>query len=842
MRFMRQPVAHVILSMLLLAACRDDAVTGPRAIEPFQRTSTLVPETPPDSMAGWVTESANWVTDDAHVTGSFVKDLVVIRFVPGATQQQRQSAIDGIGGTVVGGVPFDGVEGAYYVALPADTTHERLFAAIDTLNTLPQIDNALPDLIVADQFVYRRPTDDTTRMRASDWRLNPDSAFGQPGRLTWALEAVNAPYAWGCSTGDASTKVAVIDGGLRAGGGIVGNILDTARMNPGAFTHGTQVASVLGARGNDTSGTTGLMWTAGLLLYGNDRRDSAGNVILVQGRPVPDPIVTAAQITRAMAHGARVINISVGINVPHTGPHTAQQDSARAYLGRLFRNAVVRSPNPRPLLVLAAGNAGNATTAYWSVYAAVADYLPNETMIVTGASSTQGALWSDAVTGTPISIAAPAEAVTTDNGTAIVQADGTSFAAPLVSGAAGLLISFDSSLTASRVKQLLDTGAIQGGRMAGPYPVLDVYASLRLAAKRTGAPLCGNRVWKSGDVVYAQRGSTDQAIATLPHQDWQSSFISVYHGGRRFDMDWSREFLWNVGTGLFDEQSSYDSRPYGENGGTFLSYDGENHDNTRFFKAVVKSQDNSGFVVEAEALRFNGDTIQAMSSPRFPRGRPSTVCVRRDAITQACAAQEGRGDWDDLENISPGYTRLLAAADAVDSTRMYVVVNMLHHHIDLPTSWAACSDDPAYECANGGVSVDSSATTAVYRVSFATNTWTAVTLPASAQGGKTIEWIGISETGKEMVYGIGHTGQQYQQATCTDQATDFVSLEAPTAGQILRHIALPTGAVCSGEYEAGGTIAPLRAPLGSPGLTHASAPIPTRNLHGRRTGRGTPRR
>ena len=431
------------------------------------------------------------------------------------------------------------------------------------------------------------------------------------------------------------------------------------------------------------------------------------------------------------------------------------------------------------------------------------DYLPNETMIVTGASSTRGALASFSVTGMPISIAAPASAVTTDDGTAIVQDNGTSFAAPLVSGAAGLLISFDSSLTAARVKQLLDTGAIQGGRMAGAYPVLDVYASLRPAARRTGAPLCGNRVWKSGDVVYAQRGSTDQAIATLPHQDWQSSFISVYHGGRRFDMDWSREFLWNVGTGLFDEQSSYDSRPYGENGGTFLSYDGENHDNTRFFKAVVKSQDDSGFVVEAEALRSSTDTIQVSLSPRLPRGQPSTVCVRRDATTQACAVQEGRGDWDDLENISAGYTRLLAAADAADSTRMYVVVNMLHHHIDLPASWAPCADDAAYDCADGGASVDSSASTAVYRVSFATNTWTAVTLPASAQRGKTIGWIGISETGKEMVYGIGHTGQQYQQSTCTDQATDFVSLEPATAGQILRHIALPTGAVCSGEYEAG---------------------------------------
>ena len=80
------------------------------------------------------------------------------------------------------------------------------------------------------------------------------------------------------------------------------------------------------------------------------------------------------------------------------------------------------------------------------------DYLPNETMIVTEASSTRGALWSFAVTA--------------DDGTTIVQDNGTRFAAPLVSGAAGLLISFDSSLTAARVKQLLDAAVTMSGQNA----------------------------------------------------------------------------------------------------------------------------------------------------------------------------------------------------------------------------------------------------------------------------------------------------------------------------------------------------------------------------------------
>jgi hypothetical protein len=170
----RIAVARGAIALLLSTACHHGNIPGQNKLDPSQvRGRTVVSMSPPDTMADWVSSSSNWVTNTTQIAGMFVKDLVLIRFVAGATQQQRQEAVDRIGGTVVGGVPFyGGVEGVYYVQLPADPTNERVFAAIDTLNAQPQVENALPDLILDEDFAYRTPVDGTG-MRRADWHLDP---------------------------------------------------------------------------------------------------------------------------------------------------------------------------------------------------------------------------------------------------------------------------------------------------------------------------------------------------------------------------------------------------------------------------------------------------------------------------------------------------------------------------------------------------------------------------------------------------------------------------------------------------------------------------------------------
>jgi hypothetical protein len=92
------------------------------------------------------------VENPSHIAGKFVRDIVLIRFVEGTSQELRQAAVDAVGGRVIGGMPFVEMEGAYYIQLPTDPTNERVFRAINTLESLPQIENALPDIIMTDSF------------------------------------------------------------------------------------------------------------------------------------------------------------------------------------------------------------------------------------------------------------------------------------------------------------------------------------------------------------------------------------------------------------------------------------------------------------------------------------------------------------------------------------------------------------------------------------------------------------------------------------------------------------------------------------------------------------------
>jgi hypothetical protein len=129
-----------------------------------------------------------------------------VSFVAGTTAEDRQRAIDLVGGTVVGGVRFGTEEGRYYVRVPT-RTREDLLAARQRVASLPFVDVATVYLFNMTSWAVPA---DGSGWGSTDWRVRAESpSFG--GR--WALEAINAPHAWGCSAGTLQTRVAAIDDG-----------------------------------------------------------------------------------------------------------------------------------------------------------------------------------------------------------------------------------------------------------------------------------------------------------------------------------------------------------------------------------------------------------------------------------------------------------------------------------------------------------------------------------------------------------------------------------------------------------------------------------------------------
>ena len=51
-------------------------------------------------------------------------------------------------------------------------------------------------------------------------------------------------------------------------------------------------------------------------------------------------------------------------------------------------------------------------------------------------------------------------------------------------------------------------------RHAGGSSVVDAFEDSRLAARRPGAPICGNRVWTKGTGINIPRGTSTETLAT----------------------------------------------------------------------------------------------------------------------------------------------------------------------------------------------------------------------------------------------------------------------------------------------------------------------------------------
>ena len=311
----------------------------------------------------------------------------------------------------------------------------------------------------------------------------------------WHYSMIDLPQAWDITTGSPAVLVAVVDDGINdhpgiaanptndgydfaqdfpvpvCAGGSLGNAGDgdDADSDPtqpahyvydgtclvslkGSGNHGLHVAGTIGATGNDGVGVSGVAWTVrirpvrafGICGCGSSY-DAAQAVLYAAGLPADGGTAGMVQVTE----GAKIINISLGFASDPTD----------------LRGAIQAASMAGALIIASAGNNANSNPSYPAAYP--------ETISVSAVGPSLS-LASYSSFGSTVDIAAPGGDINVGGATFGIMStawnyttgapiydgsewNGTSMAAPHVSGVAALLLAQEPNLTASQLRsRLLD--------------------------------------------------------------------------------------------------------------------------------------------------------------------------------------------------------------------------------------------------------------------------------------------------------------------------------------------------------------------------------------------------
>ncbi len=646
---------------------------------------TNVALTPPTSIPAWVHADSNVGGPTSVFHGRFARGIVVVRFRNGASLVDRQLAVAMIGGTVVGGLSSEANgDGPYFVHIAdPDLSGRAMLAAALRLRDFPQVLSAGIDPAVSIQWLD--PKD------GQDWRLwkhSPDRADTASPR--WALEMIDAPMAWGCSTGDSTLKIGIIDHGFRRPADLVGilpasgyvyNATDTV-------THATEVSSVLGARGNNDSGMTGVLWRSKLLVQ--DVQLDTG--VVTGGIEVRTmfPEAIGDRVIRLAGSGARVVNISLGADWrDSSGNYYAPRDTSRsdsliandiarrlleatrsARKGAIINGAFVAYSGPLPLLVIAAGNffyTGNnaRTDSWWSGFPQLRDSLGDSVLVVGASTKSISPAWFSGanINHSYVDIMAPGENVFVMGGDGNILADnGTSFATPHVTGVAGLVLSFDPGFTGGppELKRLILAGADSNKgpdgqpRRAGAYRFLNAYETLKQAARRPGAPLCGNRVWAANGAIFAERSTGPEQVGTTTAP---LTYLSVAHGGRRIDFADTafRALLWNS-SGTWQVSSSNPPSDQRDGGATLAAFGISHNLDSTVAVTIATTESDPAVPASTQRVRvtLNGSTpLGTLDVALGPAGQ--TICRIRQTDNGVCLETRQLPPTEQIRSSSLAY-------------------------------------------------------------------------------------------------------------------------------------------------------------------------------------------
>ncbi|GBR76274.1 hypothetical protein NO2_0846 [Candidatus Termititenax persephonae] len=386
------------------------------------------------------------------------------------------------GGVAAMSVPEDNpLDRWYAIEYPNDISVLEL---IKILQDDPNIEHAQPSFIYKPASIsFPNPT------------IPNDTNYGKQ----WHLPAINAPQGWNINTGSAATVIAIIDTGVSFNSEDLSPdrktsgynfVDDNDNTNPDYSysdpdypyyngNHGTIVAELAAAKGDNHTGGAGVDWRAKIMplkVFG----DGPNSPNSGQSDTLSQAIMYAAN------NGAKIINLSLSSELT--------LDELRYFLpGRpiteildyletitfLERDACYYAYNKGAVLVAPMGNHGDDRISYPAAFNCVIAVGSIASNNVISSLSTRGSY------GKTVELVAPGENIPSWWDGEISYNNGASYAAPLVSGLAALIKSVSPNMTNARIREVLrqsanDLGAAGQDDIYG-YGKINVYRALYLA-------------------------------------------------------------------------------------------------------------------------------------------------------------------------------------------------------------------------------------------------------------------------------------------------------------------------------------------------------------------------
>jgi hypothetical protein len=389
--------------------------------------------------------------------------------------------------------------------------------------------------VPAPQLLKKMQADPTVELASLNYRRHSSST---PNDTYYAtdqkapLSTIRLPQAWDVSKSTGSQIVAVLDTGVDAGhpdlaGHLVAgyNAVSSTRPNPVDDNgHGTMTLGLIAAGANNGAGVAGAGWNVKAMPV---------KVLDANGDGYDADI--AEGIDWAVAHGAKVINMSLG----GPGDNAVLHDAVR----RAYAKGVV--------IVVAAGNDGTDVLQYPAAYPEA---------VAVAATNAYGALTNFSSYGDWVDVAAPGWNLLTTGSRALTPPEyepywyctGTSCSAPLVSGIAALVKNKWPTFTPAQVAQRLKVLARDAGpRGIDPYfgsGIVDAYAALggRWTTDFAVNPPDGND--QPSRAVRLTASSVSTQISTEGEVDWYrwttpaSGKLRISAQGPEFNCAYSSNF------------------------------------------------------------------------------------------------------------------------------------------------------------------------------------------------------------------------------------------------------------------------------------------------------------